>query len=68
MKKLKNIGKYTVCCSLILFCVPDPVFCKLYIPVTELIPDKVIDLLDRDSKLKLIHIFCYIFCKCIDCG
>ena len=37
----------------------------LNIPVTEFLPDKVIELLYGNPQLKLIHIGRYIPCQCI---
>lgn len=39
--------------------------CHLNVPVTELIPHKVVNLGKCDTKFELIHIFCNIFYKAV---
>ena len=43
-------------------------FHHLNIPVTELVPDKVINLLDSDAKLEAFHIVCDLFDKTVQLG
>ena len=52
----------------IFFCVVDTVFRKLHIPVTEFIPDKVVDFLYRDTELVFVHILCHVFCQRVHRG
>ena len=41
------------------------IFCKLDIPVTELIPDKVIYLLYGNTQFEVIHVVGHIFYQSI---
>ena len=38
---------------------PQSGFCKLYIPVTEYIPDKVVQLADSDTQLEFFEVVGY---------
>ena len=60
--------EHTVRCRPVRCRVVDPVFRKLNIPVTELIPDEVINLLHGNAQLKLVHVFRHVFCKSVDPG
>jgi len=46
----------------------DTIFCDLYIPVTELIPDKVMNFLNCDTEFELIHVLCHFFCQTVYLG
>ena len=48
--------------------IPEPWFYHLDIPVAELLPDKIIHLLESDSQLISVHIFRHVFCQCIYFG
>ena len=60
--------EHTVRCCPVFFRVIDPVFRELNIPVAELIPDEVINLLHGNAQLKLVHVFRHVFCKGVDPG
>ncbi len=60
--------EHTICCSRVFFCVVNTVFCKLHIPVAELIPDEIIDFLHRDPQLELIHVLGDILRQCVHLG
>ncbi len=40
----------------------------LDVPVAELLPDEVVDLLDSDTELIFVQILRYFLCQCIDLG
>ena len=63
MKKLQSLCQRSaecpqciVCCCRVFLCLPQSYLCHLDIPVTELIPQEIIDLLYGNSKLIFIHI------------
>jgi len=73
MKKLKCLDKYCLkcpecrCLCLILIIVETRLN-HLDVPVTELLPDEVVYLGYRDTKLELLHVVCHLFCKSVDLG
>ena len=73
MQKLQGIGKHGLqspksrCLCSILFVVKTRLH-HFNIPVTEFLPDKVIDFLYCNSQLIFIQIFCNILCQCVDLG
>ena len=48
--------------------VPESRFYHLDVPVAELLPDEIVNLLEGDSQLVLIHILSNIFCQRVDLG
>ena len=47
-------------CLRILVCFPETYLGHLDVPVTELVPQEIINLLYGDSKFVFIHVVCYI--------
>ena len=67
MKKLQSLCQRSaecpqciVCCCRVFLCLPQSYLGHLDIPVTELIPQEIINLLYGDSKFIFIHVVCYV--------
>ena len=52
----------------VVFLGPESRFYHLDVPVAELLPDEIVNLLEGDSQLVLIHVLGNIFCQRVDLG